>query len=583
MVLPQDDPSQRLLTEANAAALYVSEGDITITPETYGAVGNGVADDTAAVQAAFTEANSRARTGLNATIQHPGTTVLLTGVYNMATLTAPIQIKCNVAPNRATLLIPLAYAGIAVQVGHPDSGGYFTNAEISLPDVVKPVNNNPLVAGSVGVRVQNLGSSILNFGRTYYFETAQHYTGWNQGTVYNVVNIGHIAYCKRGVVIKPDKVGAWANQNTFVGGGIQQSTGFAGGPRQPGWRHVIIDGNGINACDMNRFIGTSFEGDVSEYHIEIRQAIYNKFEGNRFEQGALGVAVTVAGDTITRAAHGLAVGSMVTFSAGTVPGGMVLSAPYFVVSAPTVDTFTVSHKKDGAAVTFTTAGASVTYFRPPRVFVDSSLASVNVVEEYFAVQGVLEIVDTVAAGSGNVVNPPGVQIADNYSETDFPAFRGRNRKASSVTRPIYAAYPPAVKPTDNPNGWTTALSDRGLLFAAAETETGRIGSSGGALNWKRPQDAVSYEIPSARRSPGLVAISGLVCAANTTTATTFTLTGASVNDHVLITMLGHTAGMAVSHGYVSAADTVTVVFQNLTAAAITLTTSLQAVIFRRYY
>jgi hypothetical protein len=585
---PADAAITAAINEATTGILdakYDRRGEIAILPESYGAKGDGLADDTAAVRAAFDAANGKARTGIVSTIQHPGATVKLTGVYNLASLTTPIQIKCNVADNRATFMVPAAYAGIAVQVGHPDSGGYFTNADINVPDVLKPTSV-ALVPGSVGVRVQNLGNSILNFGRTYYFETGLHFTGWNQGTVYNQINIGHLSYVKVALKIKPDKAGGWVNQNTFLGGGIQQSPNYGGGgTRRVGWRHVVIDGNGINACDMNRFIGVSLEGDASEYHVELRQAIYNKFEGNRFEQGTLGTAVSVAADTLTDAAHGLAVGDVVTFNAGTVPGGMVLATAYFVTAAPTADTFKVSFKKGGTAVTFTTAGARVVYFRPPRVLIDSTngLTSANTIEEFFSAQGTLELVDAAGSGGANVINPVGTRIADNYSEPDFPAFRGRNRKASAATRPIFAAYPPAQKPNDNPNGWTMALSDRGLVFAAAETETALLSNAGGVLSYKRPQDTATYEIPSARRSPGLLSVSGLVAAASTTTTTTITLTGAAVNDHVNITMLGHVAGIAVSHGYVSATNVITVVFANLTTAPITFNAKLQAMATRRYY
>lgn len=499
-------------------------------------------------------------------------------------MAAPIDIKCNVNNNRAAFLIPAPYAGVAVRVGHPDAGGYFQAANIHLPDVVKPTSS-AIVAGSVGVRVQNLGNSLLAFGRTYYHETGIHLTGHKQGTVYNSITLGHIAYCKVAIKIKPDMPGGWANQNTFIGGGVQQSVGYAGGIRQSGWRHLVIDGNGINAVDMNIFTGTSFEGDVSEYTLEIRQATFNQFCGCRFEQGTRGVATTVSGATLTTQGHGLAVGDMVTFSASTVPAGMFLSTGYYVASAPTPDTFSVSLKKGGTAVSFTSAGAAVVYFRPPRILIDStgSLASNNTGRDFFAVQGVVEVVDAVGAGAGNVFQPAGTSIADNYVMSDAPPYRGRNKYSLAVSRPIFAAYPPSEKPTENPNGWTVAISDRGLVFAEAETETGLIANVGGGLKYRRPSDSVSYEIPSARRTPGLITIDGLSCGANTTTATTFTLADAAVNDHVNITMLKHVPGIAVSHGYVSTTNVITVVFANLTGTPITLSTTLQAMATRRYY
>lgn len=576
------DPTPLTVDAANKS--FDRKGDVVFKPEAFGAKGDGIADDTAAVRAAFDAANAKARAGIVGGIQHPGGTVQLTGAYNLATLTVPIEIKCNVTKNQATFMVPASYAGVSVLVGHATSGGYFTDADISLPDIVKPNNTAP-VAGSVAIRVQNVGNSILTFGRTYYHETGIHFTGLGQGTVYNQFFLGHISYCKVAVLIKP-LAGGWANQNTFIGGGIQQSPNYdGGGERRAGWRHVVIDGGGINACDMNTFIGTSFEGDASEYHIELRQAVHNKFRYNRFEQGTLGADVTVSGATLTRAGHGLTVGDMVTFTATATPGGMFLAAGYYVTATPTADTFSVSLKKGGGDVTFTTAGTAVKYFRPPRILIDStgSLTANNTVESFFAVQGVIEVVDPVGAATGNVVHPSGTRIADNYIEADLPPFRGRNRYGSATTRAIYAAYPPGTNPVQNPLGWTAGVSDRGLVFAASEAETGLVSNPGGVLSYKRPADPVTYELPSARRTPGLITITGLSCAANTTTTTTFTLTDAAVNDHVNITMLNHVAGIAVSHGYVSAANTITVVFANLTAAPISLSTTLQAMATRRFF
>jgi hypothetical protein len=552
------------------------------SPEEFGALGNGVADDTAAVRAAFAAANALVRPGLTGAIFHPGASVVLTGTYKLTSLAAPIDVLCNVMESRAALIVPSSYAGTALRVGHTTAGFWFQNAQINLPDVVKSTNAL-IISGSVGVRVMNIGNSTITFSRTCYFETGIHLTGLGQGTAYNQINIGWVSYCMVSLMLKPE-TGGWVNQNTFIGGGMQQSVAYAGGGlRRAGWRHLILDGNGINVVNMNTFVGTSFEGDVSEYVFEIREATNNTWLSCRHEPGTAGQSVAVSGSNLTTTAHGLAVSDMLTFKASTPPGGMFLSSPYFVVATPTADTFTVSQKKGGSAVTFTTAGTSVTHYRPARLLIDSKGGgcSQNVIRDPFTAVGALDILDPVGIG-GTVVTTSSVQTSDSYEGADLPVYRARNR-AGTASRPLFAAYPPAQNPAQNPRGWTAALSDRGVVFAASERETGIISSAEGALNYKRPADAVPYDIASCRRSPALIPITALACAANTTTTTTFSLTGAATNDHTLVTMLSHVAGIVVSHAYVSSANTVTVVFGNLTSGVINLTTSLQAVAFRRYF
>lgn len=555
------------------------------TPEAYGAVGNGVEDDTAAVRAMAEAANAKARTGLSATLKHPGATVALAGRYNLATLAAPIDFMCNVESNRATFIVPAAYAGVAVRVGNVTSGHYLQAADISLPDVVKP-NGSALVAGSVGVRTINIGDSDIRFGRVAYFETAHNYSGDGQGTAYNTIALGWIQACKVSVSLKPHTASGWCNQNTFIGGSVQQSVSYSGGIRQAGYRHVVLDGSPGNYVNGNIFLGTSFEGDVSEYWLYAKSAADNHFINTRHEQGTLGVAVTVSGDTLTKTAHGFAVGDMVTFNASSTPGGMLLASPYFVVEVPTADTIKVSRKKAGAAVTFTTAGSGVVYFRPPRAYFDlgGTILQNITIEKAMTQQGIMEIVRTSANGSNLVYERPGWHTRDTFNPEDIPLYRARNSSGTAATRAVFAAYGQTVNPVDDPLGWGAALSDYGVVWGASGSETGRLGNAGGVMQYRRPADSVAFEVASCRRASTPTTITALSLASGITTSTTITLTGASPNDYVIIQPAANLpSGVLIAYARVSAANTITIGFLNTTASTVSLTADVQPMVIRRYY
>jgi len=479
------------LSTAQATVTVISDGanwrvagrraGTVIDVRDYGAVGDGTVDDTAAIQAAFAAANAMARPGIAGTIVHPGATVHLRGRFNLASLAAAIPVRCNVVSEGAELIAPAAYAGTTLTVGHTTSGSILQNASIHLPDVVKATGSS-IVASSIGVVVQNLDNSDLAFGRVAYFETGVHLTGLGNGTTYNTVFLGWISYAKVALRIKPT-TGGWVNQNTFIAGGIQQSAGFFGGTRLTGYRHVEIDGAGINKVDGNTFVGVSFEGDVSEYCLYLKDAFQNSFAGCRFEAGTATTAVTVSGASLTATSHGLAVGDMIVPSATVDPGGMNSLTAYYVVSVADANTFSISRNKGGSAITFSSAGTSVRYARPHRIYLNTAGVGVaentirNPVNPLFN----LDLVHSSGIAAGNTVENSSYRTADLYGPEDLPMYRARNTASGAVVRPLFAAYPSTANPFESPGSWSTALSDRGLLFAGGPIVQAGTGTPEGAV------------------------------------------------------------------------------------------------------
>lgn len=560
----------------------------TESPEKYGAVGDGVANDEAAVRAAVAAANAKARVGVVGTIFHPGATLFLSGVYNMPNLASPINIMSNVISN-ATIVAPTAYAGTVLIVGHGASGSILQDAEISLPDVVKVGASYPLTVGSIGVLVQNLYSSKVFFGRVAYFETGERFGGLGEGVCYNEIHMGWVSYSKTSIALKP-QAGGWVNQNTFVGGGVQQSTGFMGGQRLSGVTHLLIDGTGIFDVNGNTFVGCSWEGNASLNVFDLRYAQQNTFIGNRFEQGVVGTPCVFTGGgsaTITKAAHGLAVNDVIIFQATVVPTNCVLSSPWFVIATPTADTFTVAQKKGGAAQVFASAGTTVTFLRPMRIVIDGvsyAYGKNNPIINPYTAFGILDIVETANTGGGNAMNNARNFTMDTDVIDDTPMIRVRDRNFGAVS-PSIAAYPPAVHPFESPKGWNTALSYRGLLFGAADAEILRLGQTSGSLRTRKSGDSIDYEVFQGLRSQGgPVSITSLSCTASTTTTTTLTLTGAATGDHAIVTFSADLpAGLVLAWARVSAANTIKVGFYNYTAGAIVLTTTAAIAVIRQYF
>lgn len=543
-------------------------------PEAEGAVGDGVADDTAAVVAAFAAATATKKVGAAATIFEPGGTVHLQGTYKLTTLAGPIVATCNISGEYSALVVPDAYADVVLLLGHDTSGSILHNAHVKVPSITK-ASSASIVAGSVAVKIQNVWNSELAFRRTAYFETGLWFTGLGNGTVYNRLHIGWISYCKVSMRLKPLTSG-WVNANKFLTGGIQQSPGsFGGGLRRPGWKHLEIDGAGINTVQGNEF-SISFEGDVSESTITLADAIDNKFIGTYHEVGTLATATTVSGDTLTTTAHGLTVGDQVMLNATSAPGGMVPGARYFVVTVPTADTFKVSRKKAGTAITFTSAGTGVTFLRPQRITIDSTLRCHDNV--WFAPSGwpgFLEFVDANLAGYNNTVIKPGRYVVDALDTTDSPVYRGRNFNGTAgAKRPIFAAYPSGTNPELDPNGWSVAVSDMGVIFSSGGTEVGRLywNPNTGAGTWSAV-GGTAYDIATCVRTTTVVTLAtGTTYTANTRTSGTKTLTGAALGDYV---DWADVIGGAIPRGLVisarvSSANTVTYDIDNNTGSDITL-------------
>lgn len=381
-----------------------------ITPEAFGAVGDGVADDTAAVRAACEAASALIRPGLGGNIWEPGATLVLRGVYKLTSLASRLEVSANMESNGGKFIVPNAYAGQVLLVGHPAYGQSLHNADITVPTVLK-VGATTLTANSVGVMVQNLQHSKFTSRRVTHFETGIWFTAYGVvGTVYNEIFPGWVDLCKVSWSLFAQEEG-WVNQNVFIAGGISQSPNTLNGlpvsGRRAGWHHVILEGGTGHVIHGNTFVGCSFEGDYSQSNLLFHNAQENIFTGStRFETGSIGEPVTfsAAFDVFTTPGNplGLTVGQAVVVTADVAPGNITLGQIYWVnaISGGQDVTLTTTPGGGGLNVNITSDGTNARVVRPPIVHFNNADGNTfhNVIRDYNSYPGPLDIIRTGAAG-----------------------------------------------------------------------------------------------------------------------------------------------------------------------------------------
>ena len=234
----------------------------------FGIVGDGIADDTEALQAASDHAASL---GLDKVLFIPK------GRYRT---TKTVSFKNSLIADQAE--IRYEGTGVAVVVGDESSKGIFTNRQkYRLPRVINRTRPSIGWDGtSIGIKTVNLNTCVLDVPFIQDFEKGLYMYGYSHGNSYNTVFLGALWDNHKNLEIDANDDG-WSNQTLYVGGRLQHSMNKGAFENDPDAYQVKVGGNSVSS--NNIFLNTSIEGyNLAEYRIFLNGS-YNQFINPRLE------------------------------------------------------------------------------------------------------------------------------------------------------------------------------------------------------------------------------------------------------------------------------------------------------------
>lgn len=270
-------PSWQTLSSANVS--YLPDGSLstrtvqsklrdTVNVKDFGAIGNGIADDTAAIQAALNYCQTNNYKLLGA----PGT-------YRIS---STITILCNCDLNEMLISCPGATVPVAVRIGTTTgtSSSGIINLQVVAPRVINSSKTGLGWTGfsnAVGIELANLYTSQITIGDVRNFGIGVRTGGYTQGCAYNNIHFGILFDNKISLMLQAQGVNGFSNQNTYYGGQFGK-TGAEG---------VLISGAYAIYCDNatnnNTFVNPSVETEGDLYQFYFKDSSFNTIISPRFE------------------------------------------------------------------------------------------------------------------------------------------------------------------------------------------------------------------------------------------------------------------------------------------------------------
>lgn len=243
----------------------------TVSVKDFGAVGDGVTDDTAAIQAAADYANSIGG--------------FLSGAPGTYLVTATISLQCSGNLGEMTIEANTNLISPIVRFG-TTSGTTTSYKIITLPRVRNRNRTAGTWGAGVGIELANCNTNTIVIPSATECEVGVTCGGYNSGFAYNNVTLMFVYSNKINLRLKPAAGGGWCNQNTFTGGRLGANSADFTISGYVGTRQIVLDKGAATSGgpNNNTFINTSIETDVYEYMIAFEQsASYNQFINCRYE------------------------------------------------------------------------------------------------------------------------------------------------------------------------------------------------------------------------------------------------------------------------------------------------------------
>lgn len=250
----------------------------------WGTAGDLSQDDSAALNAASTYTATYVAESAYTTLKGPGTgRLLIRPTYWGYLITNTVNIKSSVDASGAALVYRgptnIAYNALLVAPANPTST-FINNHTFNLPDVWG-WDRGFEHTNSVGIRVQGIGRSTINFPYVYRFYKAVEFLCDTEAVTLSTLNDGFFdtSHIGASVVITN---GGYFNGNTWYGMRVNNENGNFSSNITNNFEIVRMENFG-GSLNGNSWIGGSWEGFVGQRVVYIKNGSANLFTGMRLE------------------------------------------------------------------------------------------------------------------------------------------------------------------------------------------------------------------------------------------------------------------------------------------------------------
>jgi hypothetical protein len=248
----------------------------TVSVKDFGAVCDGITDDTAAIQAAANYARTNG--------------YVLTGPAGTCLITSTVILLCDCDLSTMTWNANALNVKPVIRVGPTSGGGASTELVVSkhlkLPKVV---NTAKTTTGwnanwGSGIELAHVFESRVEVPWIEGFKVGLDCGGYDYGFAYNEVHLGRIYNNEVGLLAKPKGVGGWANENLFINGRfvMDSAEGVVANARYIKLAPFDVTNASTSWPNNNVFQKPSIEEQGPQYAVEIAGA-FNWFQNARFE------------------------------------------------------------------------------------------------------------------------------------------------------------------------------------------------------------------------------------------------------------------------------------------------------------